>query len=133
MSNRKNGAIVVEPDFLSSRARSIRPDEVSRIAGRADEVEAKIRRHGCLRRYVEDIVLLLGLLNDFIRGRYRKIPFQAIAAVAFALIYLINPVDLIPDFIPVAGLLDDAAVIATCLALIDSDLREYRAWKASAG
>ena len=35
--------------------------------------------------------------------------------VIAALLYLVSPVDLVPDFIPVAGLLDDAAVAGLVL------------------
>lgn len=36
---------------------------------------------------------------------------------------------IIPDFIPVFGLMDDAGVVALCLKIIDGDLQAYRKWK----
>ena len=44
-------------------------------------------------------------------------------------IYFVSPVDLIPDVIPVAGHLDDAAVVGACLALVKSDLDDYKEWR----
>jgi uncharacterized membrane protein YkvA (DUF1232 family) len=48
-----------------------------------------------------------------------------------AIIYFVNPFDLIPDFIPVIGYLDDVAVIALAVASIHNDLDDFRAWEAN--
>jgi len=50
--------------------------------------------------------LLAGLVADPILPRSAKI------ALAAALVYVVSPVDLIPDFIPVVGYLDDLLVAA---------------------
>ena len=42
-----------------------------------------------------------------------------------ALIYLISPIDAIPDVIPVAGLTDDAAIILAAFAKLAADLKKY--------
>mgnify|MGYP001770954659 CR=1 FL=1 len=50
-------------------------------------------------------------------------------AVVSALLYFGSPVDLIPDFIPVTGYLDDAAVIAFVFRLVEDDVAEYKQWQ----
>lgn len=42
---------------------------------------------------------------------------------------MLSPIDLIPDFIPVVGYVDDALVVAACLAMVESDLEIYKEWK----
>jgi uncharacterized membrane protein YkvA (DUF1232 family) len=49
-----------------------------------------------------------------------------LAMITAAVAYVIMPLDLIPDFIPVIGLGDDAAVIAFVLSSLDSVLEDYR-------
>ena len=39
------------------------------------------------------------------------------------------PADLIPDFIPVIGYLDDAAVVALAVRSVKGDLDAFRAWE----
>ena len=46
-----------------------------------------------------------------------------------ALLYVLSPIDLIPDFIPVVGYVDDALVVAVCIKLVQADLDKYRDWK----
>ncbi len=49
--------------------------------------------------------------------------------MVFALIYVFNPFDIVPDVLPIIGAVDDATVIAACLMLIERDLNKYRTWK----
>ena len=70
------------------------------------------------------IALLCNMLRDWWNGFY-EIPWATVAASTAALLYFLNPLDVIPDFLPGIGLLDDALVIAICFKMIQSDLRRY--------
>ena len=43
--------------------------------------------------------------------------------------YFLSPVDAIPDFIPVFGMLDDIAVLAWLMKTLDDELNAFRAWR----
>ncbi len=43
-----------------------------------------------------------------------------------ALIYLISPIDAIPDITPIVGLLDDVGVLSAAVAMLMSELSKYR-------
>lgn len=47
--------------------------------------------------------------------RHPAVPHRARLAIAVAAVYVISPVDLIPEFIPVIGPLDDVVVVALAL------------------
>ena len=80
-------------------------------------------------QYWEDIKTSFSLIRDWFNGSYDKIPGRMIASLAGALIYFISPIDLIPDWIPMAGFLDDAAILAAVFKLSEADLIFYRRWK----
>ncbi len=82
-----------------------------------------------LKRFLEDFLLLFSLIKDYYKGNYRSVPWWTVAAIGVALLYVLNPIDLIPDFIPGFGYLDDAAVIAVCLKMVENDLNKYTSWK----
>lgn len=44
-------------------------------------------------------------------------------------LYLISPIDAISDFIPVLGLVDDAAVLAWVLRRVRAELDTFRDWE----
>jgi uncharacterized membrane protein YkvA (DUF1232 family) len=48
-----------------------------------------------------------------------KCSWTEVAMVAGALLYLISPIDAIPDFIPVVGWMDDMAIAGLVLAYLD--------------
>lgn len=62
--------------------------------------------------------------------RDKNCPTKAKTIIAGALGYLILPVDVIPDVLPVAGLTDDSAAIATALAAIMNHINETHQEKA---
>ena len=78
---------------------------------------------------LEDAKLLLSLVRDYWNKEYRAVPFWVIGAAVFALLYVLTPIDLIPDAIPVIGYLDDAAVVSACLAMVRQELARYAEWK----
>lgn len=84
--------------------------------GPLDEVWAKLQ-------------LMFGLVADWINGSYREVPTGSIAMIIAGLLYFASPIDLIPDFIPVAGLADDVVIFGLIIKQISSDLEKYRAWK----
>ena len=81
------------------------------------------------RRLMQDLRLLILLVRDYCRGRYRNVsPLSGIIFI-LALAYLLIPTDLISDFIPGLGQLDDAAFLLACLYFLEKDLYRYRDWK----
>ena len=101
---------------------------IEKVTKRADDIEGKLPK---LKKLVEHARVLLSLVKDYWRGSYREIPYWAISAAALALLYVLNPADLFPDFILGVGYLDDAAVIAFCLKLVEQDLEKYKQWRAA--
>jgi uncharacterized membrane protein YkvA (DUF1232 family) len=73
--------------------------------------------------------LLWMVLRDYASGTYRKVPWKAVAALAAAVVYVISPFDLIPDFLVPLGFTDDVLALALTWGLVKRELRDYCAWK----
>jgi len=111
------------------RQENFEEEDLNNVLEDEEEIKSKFESKGKLQRYVDDAQLLFNLLRDYANGNYKEVPFNVVAAIGGALLYVLSPIDLIPDFIPIVGYLDDAAVIAFCLNLIEKDLISYKVWK----
>lgn len=103
-----------------------RDSDIRRVNERADDIEDKLPK---LRQWMEQGRLMLSLVKDYVTGAYREVPYWAISATALALLYVLNPIDILPDLIPGIGYLDDATVVAFCLKLMERELEKYTAWR----
>ncbi len=119
----------LDEEYVEDGARDIDDTDLETVVEEADAIEERFRSHGPLRRLLEDGRLLLGLIRDVRTGRYKNVPVWTLSAAAFALLYVLNPFDVIPDAVPLLGVLDDAAVVSACLKLLEQDLADYRRWR----
>lgn len=76
-----------------------------------------------------DLPLLFRLLKSWKQGSYRGLSVRTVASIAVAVLYILSPVDAIPDFIPGIGLIDDAAILALLLHGLAQDLAAFRVWE----
>lgn len=72
---------------------------------------------------------MISLIRNYVKKEYTEIPIGTIIAILSALIYIVSPIDFIPDAIPGAGYIDDALVIGACLKLVSSDVDDYEKWR----
>ena len=77
----------------------------------------------------ENLQLLTRMLKAVMAGDYKGIPSSTLVGGVAVLIYFITPIDLIPDMIPVIGLLDDATLLAWFMTSIKSELDKYKEWE----
>lgn len=128
MSERKHSDELNEA-FFKRKSGKFKDGHFDRIIEKARAIEDKVKKIPALHRVWKDILLCLELVRDYRAGTYRDIPAWALAAVAFGLLYMINPAESIPDVIPVVGYLDDVAVMALVLKLVKVELEKYAAWR----
>ena len=79
----------------------------------------------------DSLRLFIRIINAYTSKEYTYVPWKTICLIVAGLIYFIYPVDLIPDFIPVSGLIDDIALIAWIYESIQDDIDNFLEWEKS--
>ena len=102
-------ALLQAEDELRDRAADLRPDDPGLLG--------------------EQLALALDCLHDHVKGACPQIPYYTITLLAAAVSYFADELDVIPDFLPRVGRLDDAVVMAMAYELGRDGLQRYCAWK----
>lgn len=83
-----------------------------------------------LAEVLDDLKLLISYVKDVTSGKYKDYsPTNLIIAVA-ALVYVVNPIDIIPDALP-GGFVDDVGIVGWAVKSLHNELMAYKRWKAT--
>ncbi|MBU5669418.1 DUF1232 domain-containing protein [Peptoniphilus sp. MSJ-1] len=116
---------------LFPMARKVYKDK-NRFKSVVDESMRKSNKVDLFKEISHELRLVFGLLKDYRRGNYRNIKKKDIFLMLAALLYLLNPADIIPDFIIGVGFVDDLSVLAYIIKKLKDELEKYRIWKENA-
>lgn len=114
-------------DNLRLKATAIYEDR-DKIWELLNKTKEKLEQNEELKSLFDDVRLLIELIKDYNKGEYTGLSKNSIILVIISLIYLVSPLDIIPDFL-VGGFLDDATVIAFILKKIEAEITAYKSWK----
>ena len=94
------------------------------------EAEIELEKIPGIGNDLSALVTMIRMIRDYCNGTYKEIPTATIVAIIAALIYVISPVDIIPDeLIPVIGFADDVTVIKFAIEMVKTDLNKYKSLK----
>jgi uncharacterized membrane protein YkvA (DUF1232 family) len=78
------------------------------------------------------VATLPGLVRDTVNGRYVGLGRGRLAMMAVALVYIVSPVDVLPEaLLTLPGMMDDAAVAAWLIASLMGATTAYQVWSGS--
>ena len=117
--------------YMDEKISEVEEGDVEILIDNQEKIEKKLSGANSLSKYVEISKIMLGMVKDMKRGTYTSVPWFVIATIVMALLYILNPMDLVPDFIPGIGYVDDLAVLSLGIGWIETDIHKYLDWKLS--
>ena len=79
----------------------------------------------------EKFFVLGRLIKAYAQGQYKAIPWKTFLVIVAAVIYFLNPLDFVPDLIPIAGLADDFAVLLWVYNAVSGEVEKFLSWERS--
>lgn len=102
-------------------------EDAGKVMDNMEKIE-QLMQNETLRKFVDDVKLYFQMLGDIFTGKYKKVPAGTVAAIIGTLLYVLSPVDLLPDFLP-GGFVDDAGIIGLCLTFTKYDVEQCKKFK----
>lgn len=103
------------------------PDKTEKFL---QKLEKKLKKISLVGETFSLVPAMISLVRSYIKKEYTQIPSGTILGIISALIYILSPIDLIPDPVPGAGYLDDVSILLICLKSgAEDDIKEYQKWR----
>lgn len=118
----------INKDYLETEVSKVDDGDLEMVMDNKDAIDKKLNNSG-LKKYSELGKLMFGMIQDYKKGDFRQVPWFTIAAIGLTLLYVLNPMDMLPDFLPGVGYVDDFALFTIAIRFIESDLHSYLDWK----
>ena len=99
---------------------------LNEVANKLSDKESKTNK---FRQLFEVALTLVRLVRSYVSGEYRDIATSTIISGLAVLLYVLSPIDLIPDFIPVLGFLDDLSLISWFMGKFQGEIIRFRDWE----
>ncbi|MBI5402270.1 MAG: DUF1232 domain-containing protein [Ignavibacteriae bacterium] len=117
-------------DVLSD-SEKVTEGELSDILKNENGIRKKVSRLNLAKfsKLIKQLTLSFMMLKDYKEKHYTNIPWRTIALIVAAILYFINPFDIIPDLLPFLGFTDDAVAFAAIFKSAQTDLMDYCNWK----
>lgn len=77
----------------------------------------------------EKFFVLGRLVKAYALGQYREVPWKTLLLIVAAIIYFVNPLDLVPDLLPLTGLTDDFAVLLWVYNSVGNEINKFLTWE----
>lgn len=119
----------INKEYVEEKVTKIRDEDVEIVMDNEEAISKKLSNASPLRKYAELGKIMFAMLKDVKKGTYTNVPWFTIASIVVALVYVLNPFDLVPDFIPGVGYIDDLAVLSISMGWIETDLHKYLDWR----
>jgi uncharacterized membrane protein YkvA (DUF1232 family) len=75
------------------------------------------------------LLAMIRLIRAYAKGTYREVDVETLLTVVAVVLYFVNPFDIIPDWLPGIGYLDDAAVLGMALKQVRGALEKFLTWE----
>ena len=89
-------------------------------------VLTKYMRKGGLKKIREDLRLLYDYISEVVHGKYKDYSAASLSLALAAIIYVISPLDIMPDILPFTGYIDDIAIVTWAMTKMNKELEKYK-------
>ena len=91
-----------------------------------EKIESSVQKYA-------DIASRLNVLTRITKAwrnkEYTEVSYVTVFLSVAILLYFVSPIDLVPDFIPIVGGLDDVLLLGFLLKMIDKEIERFLTWE----